>query len=251
MEVLILGSGTCIPHKRRTAPGLLLKYKKFLVLIDPGAGSIYKLSKCGINYQEIKEVWITHPHPDHHADLVPLLFARRNAFEKLPELVIRSGEPFEDFLKKLEEIYGDWLCSELAPYRFEPLKVSGGELKIGGLCLTWRPVEHGDWALGFRVESKGKKIAYSGDSDFCDSLVELAKDADLLIAECSFPDDSKKPGHLTPKEIGRLAKISRTKKLLVVHLYPESDPVSKVLRVIRKNYDGCAQIAKEGKLYAI
>lgn len=251
MKVFIVGSGTCIPHKSRTAPGLLLKHKSFLAIIDPGAGSIYKLAKYGIDYREIKEVWITHPHPDHHADLIPLLFARRNEFEKLSELVIRSGEPFESLLKRLEEIYGDWIYSELAPYRFEPLKVTGGELNVNELRLKWRPLEHGDWALGFRIESKSKKFAYSGDSDFCDSLVELAKDVDLLVVECSFPDDLKKPGHLTPTEVGKLAKISRAKRLLLVHLYPESDPVSKVLKAVRKNYDGYVQIAKEGKFYAI
>lgn len=251
MEILILGSGTCIPHKKRTAPGLLLRHKKFSALIDPGAGSIYKLAKYGVDYREVNEVWITHSHLDHHADLAPLLFARKNAFEKLPELIIRSGEPFKNFLGKLEEIYESWLRSELASCRFEPLKISGGELKMNELRLKWRPVEHGEGALGFRVESNGNFFAYSGDSDFCDSLVKLAKNADLLVAECSFPDDSKKPGHMTPTEVGKLAKISRAKKLLLVHLYPESDPLSKVLKIVRKHYSGRMEIAAEGRFYAI
>jgi len=56
---------------------------------------------------------------------------------------------------------------------------------------------------------------------------------------------------MTPTEVGRLAGMSCAKKLLLVHLYPECDPTSKILDAVRKNFSGEVEIAKEGELYAI
>jgi len=251
MELMVLGSGTCIPHVERTAPGLMLRHDEFAVLLDPGPGTVHKLARYGVDYRRVGEVWITHLHPDHHADLVPLLFARKNAFEKLQTLVVRSGQPFEEILDSLGNVYGDFIQSELSAYRFEPLQLSGGVLETSGIRLEWQPVEHGEWALAFRAEAGGKSLVYSGDSGLCDSLIELARDADLLVAECSFPDELKQPGHMTPIEVAELAESSDAAKLVLVHLYPQCDPTSKVLSAVREHYSGNVEIAKEGETYTI
>lgn len=79
-----------------------------------------------------------------------------------------------------------------------------------------RPVAHGIDAVGYRVECRGKTLAYSGDTDYCTAMVELGRDADLLILECSFPEGAKVPNHLTPSEAG-------AKRLALTHFYLACD----------------------------
>ena len=65
------------------------------------------------------------------------------------------------------------------------------------------PTNHTDGSLAYRVEAEGRSLVYSGDTDVSDSLVDLARGADLLVLEAANP--FKVPGHLTPAEAGRLA----------------------------------------------
>jgi ribonuclease BN (tRNA processing enzyme) len=79
-------------------------------------------------------------------------------------------------------------------------------------------------SVGYRIGFKnGKSIAISGDTDYCQNIVDLAFQVDLLVSECSFPDGQKVEGHLTPSLAGRIGSESRCKKLLLTHLYPVCD----------------------------
>jgi ribonuclease BN (tRNA processing enzyme) len=69
----------------------------------------------------------------------------------------------------------------------------------------------------------GRTLAISGDTDYCRNLVELASEVDLLVLECSFPDEKKVEGHLIPSLVGRIGLESRCKKLLLTHFYPICD----------------------------
>jgi ribonuclease BN (tRNA processing enzyme) len=79
-------------------------------------------------------------------------------------------------------------------------------------------------SVGYRVEFEdGKSMAISGDTDYCQNIIDLAFEVDMLVLECSFPDGKKVEGHLTPSLAGRIALESRCKKLLLTHFYPICD----------------------------
>ena len=93
-------------------------------------------------------------------------------------------------------------------------------------------------SVGYRVELKdGRSIAISGDTDYCENIVELGFEVDLLVLECSFPDERKVEGHLTPSLAGRIGLESHCKRLLLTHLYPICDQVD-ILRQCRQVYQG-------------
>lgn len=85
------------------------------------------------------------------------------------------------------------------------------------------PVVHNPESLAFRVEYQGKSLVYSGDTDFSPALIELAREADLLVLECSAPEGAKVSGHLTPSLAGQIAGQARVKRLLLTHFYPPCD----------------------------
>jgi ribonuclease BN (tRNA processing enzyme) len=88
--------------------------------------------------------------------------------------------------------------------------------------VTSQPINHTPNSLAYRVEGpSGKSFVYSGDTGFCDEIVDLARGSDLLILECSFPDEEEVEGHLTLSLAGRIASLAQAKRLLLNHFYPD------------------------------
>ncbi len=93
-------------------------------------------------------------------------------------------------------------------------------LEEGPFTIKTLSMSHTPQSLGFRVEADGKVFVYSGDTDFCENILTLGEKADILILECSFPNEMKVKGHLIPEEAGRIAAECNCKKLVLSHLYP-------------------------------
>jgi len=100
-------------------------------------------------------------------------------------------------------------------------------------------------SVGYRIKwQDGKSVVISGDTDYCENIVNLASGVDLLILECSFPDEKKVEGHLTPSLAGRIARESRCKKLLLTHLYPICDQHD-ILTQTKQAFDGEIVISED------
>jgi len=222
-EVVILGSGTGIPSLRRASPGLVLLSEDTKMLIDSGPGILRRMLEIGMTYRDIDLLLYTHLHPDHIADFVPILFACKYAdFPRDKDLPCLGGPGFEDHFNQLKKIYGRWI--EPRSYQLSIREVSEKPLLFRNVKIFSLPMAHTPESVGYRIElHDGRSIAVSGDTDYCESVVDLARDADLLVLECSFPEGKKVEGHLTPSLAGRIASESRCRKLLLTHLYPVCD----------------------------
>jgi ribonuclease BN (tRNA processing enzyme) len=106
-------------------------------------------------------------------------------------------------------------------------------------------MKHSEASIGFRVEAGGKSLVYSGDTDYCANIVRLGQNADLLILECSFPDERKAEGHLTPAIAGRIAREASCKKLLLTHFYPVFQGHD-IRKESRKEFSGEILLAEDG-----
>ena len=118
-------------------------------------------------------------------------------------------------------------------------------MKFAGFDVETLPVLHSDSSIGFRVEAGGKSLVYSGDTDYCENIVRLGKSADLLILECSFPDERKATGHLTPTIAGRIAREASCKKLLLTHFYPVFQGHD-IVKESQKEFSGEILLAEDG-----
>lgn len=104
---------------------------------------------------------------------------------------------------------------------------------------------HISGSVGYRIEFRdGKSIAISGDTDYCQNIIDLAFEVNLLVLECSFPDGKKVEGHLTPSLAGRIASESHCKKLLLTHLYPVCDQFD-ILEQFKQVYRGQIILAED------
>jgi len=91
-----------------------------------------------------------------------------------------------------------------------------------GLGVHTAPTVHSPRmaSLAYRFVHGGRSIVVTGDADWDETLVDLARGADLLVADCSFPDAQKIHGHMAASECGRLATVAGVGRLVLSHLYP-------------------------------
>jgi ribonuclease BN (tRNA processing enzyme) len=223
MQLIILGSGTGVPSLNRGSPGFLVKTENQSILLDGGSGTLQRMLQTGVTYKDLDAVLYTHIHPDHCADLVPLLFACKYQEEpRFKDLLITGGKGFRDYLEGLRWVHGSWI--EPQTFRLHIREVATDELSIGDLLVRTLPLDHMRESVGYRITSpQGHALVYSGDTAYCPTIVELAKGADLLLLECSFPEGKKIAGHLTPALAGRIAQEAGCKRLCLTHFYPPCD----------------------------
>jgi ribonuclease BN (tRNA processing enzyme) len=247
MELTILGSGTGIPSVQRGAPGYLIKIDNDPLLFDSGSGTLLRLLNIGIDYKQLNHVFYTHTHSDHTADLIPLIQALRTTpnYKRKEKLFLYGPEGFATFLKILTQVFGEWLLDPSFPVEIHEL--NGDQLKFTNWLVKTIPVQHSQAAIAYRVESNdGHSIVYSGDTDYCPEIIELAKGADVLILECSFPDNRKIKGHLTPTEAAEIAEKAKCKHLILTHIYPPIEELeAEIQSKCPKIFSGKISIAQD------
>ncbi len=236
-ELILIGSGTGIPSLKRGSPGTLLISESSRILIDSGPGTLRRLLEVGLTYRDIDLLLYTHTHPDHIADLVPILFAcKYGDFPREKDLLCVGGPGFKRFFSKLKKTYGSWI--DPLSYRFTIKEIPQKPFLFRDVKILAKPMAHISESVGYHIELKdGKSTALSGDTDYCQNLIDLASGVDLLILECSFPDGKRVEGHLTPSLAGRIASESRCKRLLLTHLYPICDQFD-ILEQCRQAFQG-------------
>ena len=236
MKLTILGSGSAIPVPDRNPASYLLDIGAQTILLDSGAGASRQISRAGRTIKEISKLFYTHFHIDHIGDLPSILFAIKNSDfgDSTTSLDIYAHQDFMKFLTTFENLYGDWIRNPDYPYEFHPL--NGKVVEFDNFVLKLFPANHNPESLIFRFEDHyGKSLVYTGDTDYCDGLVEAARDADLLLTECSFPDNYDVQGHLSPSKVRKVVKKANPKQVVLTHLYPNNDDSTLIERIGLKN----------------
>jgi len=239
--ITLIGTETILSEGGQACSSTLLETSREKILIDCGPGAFLQLKKVGIQPPEINFIFLTHFHPDHVSDLIPLLFFLANYRGQRKELLqIWGPAGLANLLSSFQEIYGNWLVNP--PVSIHELSES--LLQFPSFSVRWTKVLHNAESVGYRFEINRKIIVLSGDSDYCPELVELSWQADLAVMECSYPDETEVPGHLTPGKVGRLGQEAAIKQIVITHLYPEIqrlDPEES----IKKIYSGIVSTGKD------
>ena len=243
MRVTILGAGTAIPATRYSPAGIYVQAADEHLLLDAGAWTLQRLYRMGVTFLDLDRLLFTHLHPDHCLDLVSILFSMR-----LPHPSRRK--PFFIYgprgLKRLYEALNRAFKGVLAPrtYRLNLKEIGTTRIAGAGYVVTTQPMNHSALCYGYRIESAGRVVAYSGDTDVCEGIVRLGHEADLLILECSMPDGAKVVGHLTPSECARIASEAHCKRLVLTHFYPLFKGID-IRRIVRRYFRGPVSLARD------
>ncbi len=248
MIVTVLGSGTCVPSLKRSSCSVMIEVHDTRLLFDSGPGTMRRLLRTNTTIFDVDYIFYSHFHPDHTAELVPFLFATKypDMSKRQKVLTIIAGVGFEDFFGRLKSVYGQWI--ELDPGLVEIIEMndrSGDLRRLKDFTVQSAPVEHNPESIAYRItNARGRSVVYSGDTDYSENLIELSKDADLLICESALPDDYRIKGHLTPSLAGDIATKAGVRKLVLTHFYPECDQTD-IEQECRKTYAGPLVLAED------
>lgn len=251
MKLTILGSGTCAVTKERSCSSYFLKIDNLNVLLDIGFGSMRRMADAGIDYRDIDVILCTHFHLDHIGDLPPFLMATRftPGFQREKPLTLIGPTGFEAFLHGCRDLFGEWLLPT-DDYPLKIVELDAEQYQLGACLIEAQSMNHSRPTNGYRIEQNGRVCVYSGDTGPSEQLIELARQADVALFECSFPDDQPFEFHLTPKQAGEIAQRAGVKQLVLTHFYPMMDQIN-VIAAAERAYNGTIFIAHDFNVFEI
>ncbi|WEL21701.1 Metal-dependent hydrolase of the beta-lactamase superfamily [Halorhabdus sp. BNX81] len=246
MQLTFLGTGSAMPTGDRNQTGLLLEADGNRLLIDCGSGILDALAATDSGYTDLDAVLLTHHHLDHVADLLPLLKARWLA--DAPPLRIVGPSGTESLLDELLDIHG-YLRKHVEPTVAD---IEVGETMLAGFDISAREIHHSMAGFGYRLSPTGTDrpaVVFSGDTVAVPEFLTVADGAEVLVHDCSFPDDIETDNHATPASLGTAldAADATVGTLYLTHLYPHTDGRhQEMVASVRERYDGAVAVARDG-----
>jgi ribonuclease BN (tRNA processing enzyme) len=236
MLLSVIGAGPAYTDRPgATGAAYLLRADSASVLLDLGQGSFARLAGL-VDPTTLDAIVISHLHPDHFIDLVPMRHYLR--YERSPARVRVAGPT--GLAERLNALHADPGFSALA-FDIEPL--AEGSFAVGPFRVDVARVTHTDASFGFRVSMDGRPeragLVYSGDCGRAEDLDVLVQPGDTLLSEVSFGPGPVQPGaqHLDGPGVGDLATRVAAGRVLLTHLQMGYDRDATV-ESVRRRYDG-------------
>jgi len=288
--VYTVGTSSPLPNNRaQTGTAIIVNGHFFM--FDVGDGVVKKASNIGLPLNQLDGIFITHWHSDHFMDL-PGLISRSWLVGRTNELHLYGPDGTDTInhaINQLLHIENQHRVDHHGPSTMDISKaraiahefknVQGGKeviyeqdgIKITAFDVNHEPIEP---AVGYAIEYKGKKVVISGDTKKNDLLLEMSKDADLLLHEVilnsllvkmeavveerGMARNAKiihdiQDYHTTPSEVADIATKANVKELVLHHFAPAPD-----IRIMKslykkelKGYDGPIHFANDGDLFVV
>ncbi len=271
MKLTLLGTGCPKVDYKRFGPSNLVHSKKTKILVDCGSGVTQRLNQLGVSSANLNALFLTHLHSDHVVDLYQLIISSWHSYRIKP-WKIYGPIGTKKFVKKIMDSWQDErnqrikyeLRSSIKAFKTEVIEInSSGTIKINDIKVQYFEVDHKPvkYAFGFNFLHKGKKLTISGDTRPCENIMKYAQKSDLLLHEVYINHEMKKikfskmrskqtlhnvkSYHTSSDEVGKIAKISKCKKLVLTHFVPTTFNENKLKKLIKKDYGKYPIIGKD------
>ena len=242
MKLTVLGGSGAFPLPDVGCSGYLVEEAGFRLLIDPGYGTAGELMRL-LPVTELDAVYVTHRHPDHCADLNPLLRARAMADEPAAAPLPIYAPP--DALDVVLALDRPGMLDDA--YELRVFGIGDG-WTLGPMRVETCVLPHYVPNAAVRLSGSAGSLVYTGDGGPSRALVELAGGADLLVAESTHVDAPPEglDGLLCDAATaGRQATEAGVGDLMLTHLWPGDDPATAMRRAAQQ-YDGPIRVARPG-----
>jgi len=220
MKLTVIGCGDAFGSGGRLQTGYQVDWSGGRFLIDCGATVLIGLNRCGLDPNAIERIFISHLHGDHFAGLVWwLIHAQHVGKRAAPLTVIGPPGLGGRFVSATEALFPG---SSTLPRRYDLKFVelfTEAPLEAGDLRVTAFDAKHPSGAPSYalRFELEGKVIAFTGDSEWVESLVPAGRNADLYIMEC-YEFEGAPRFHLSWSRIAAELDDIGAKRVLLTHM---------------------------------
>jgi len=241
VRLTVLGGCGAWPAAGQACSGYLVEHDGFRLLIDPGYATLPRLLGY-VQAEQVDAVLVTHRHPDHCADLSPLLRARTLRDDPAAPLPVYALPGAVDAVLALD---GPGTLDDACVLRtFE----AGDRFEVGPVDVETRLLPHFVPNAGVRLTAGAHVMTYTGDTGPSPGVVALARGADLFLAEATFVEQvpERSAQYLSSaRDAGRSASEAAVGHLVLTHLRPGTDP-SASEEAAKRAFDGTIQVAGGG-----
>ena len=260
MELTLLGTGCPSVDHKRFGPSNLVSTKKTKILVDCGSGITQRLHELKVSSADIDALLFTHLHSDHAVDLYQLIISSWHSYRIKP-WKIYGPKGTKKFVKKIMDAWADERKLRISYESRASAKAfdiqvtefkSIGSIKIKDLSIKYFEVDHKPvkYAYGFCFTNKNKKLTISGDTKPCENLMKYAQSSDVLLHEVFIEGEileinkmrtaktlhNVQSYHTTSTQVGKVAFISRAKKLVLTHFVPTRFNKNNLKKVVKKDF---------------
>ncbi|MBI2762104.1 MAG: MBL fold metallo-hydrolase [Chloroflexi bacterium] len=233
LDLTFIGSGNAFGDSRCYS-GFVLNGR---VLFDAPPTAVYSLKRARMPMEQIDVVLLSHFHADHFFGLPFLLLeytfpgaAGGRTPNRARDLTIVGPPGVGDTVERLNELAFPTLLSRNPSYKRHYVEIEPGhEAEVAGLRIGAAKMNHAegslDLCLGYRVEVERRTIAYTGDTGWCDSLLELGRGADVYVTDCNYASGRNLPEHLSLDEVRDLrGMLDPRTRMILTHLGHDEAP---------------------------
>jgi ribonuclease Z len=250
-----LGTSGAIPSAERDTTALVFEAGGRAMLVDCGGSPVARLRRLGVDPLALSHVVVTHLHPDHAYGL-PALVQNLLLLGRTEPLTVACRPEHLEPLQRLLALFGVLERPGMfaLAWRAIDLAVGAPAFALGPCAVRTAPNEHGSMPnFALRVEpAAGGAVVYSSDTRPCEAVVALARGADTLIHEATFPhrDRGRFGVHSTAAEAGEVAARAGVRRLLLAHIEADyHDELEALAAEARKTFGGVVEIARELSFY--
>ena len=269
MHLTLLGTGCPKVDFKRFGPANLVSTKKTKILVDCGSGVTQRLDQINISSAEIDALFLTHLHSDHVIDLYQLIISSWHSYRS-KAWKIYGPKGTKMFVKKIMSAWKEERSqrikyearSSVAAFKIIVKEFSSlGSIKIKDLNIRYFEVDHKPvkYAYGFNFFNKNKKLTISGDTRPCENVMKYGQLSDVLLHEVFIDGEIMKTNKMrtsktlhnvkayhTPSSlVGKIAKITRCKQLVLTHLVPTKFNERKLKKIIKSDFGKDPIIGKD------
>ena len=223
LRLQFVGSGDAFGSGGRFNTCFLVEARVGNFLIDCGASSLIAMRRLGLDPNAIGTIFVSHLHGDHFAGL-PFFILDAQFYSRRQTALTLVGPPtFQARLTQTMEVLFPGSSSAARKFAMEIREIEpGASLQVNGIAINAIEVRHACGAppLGLRFEVDGKIIAYSGDTEWTEALIEIGRNADLFVVEAlSF--DKRITQHLDYATFRAEARRIGARRIVLTHFGPE------------------------------
>jgi ribonuclease BN (tRNA processing enzyme) len=219
IAVRFLGSGDAFGSGGRLQACIHVHAGRQQLLLDCGATALVGMHRFGVDPSAIEAVVLSHLHGDHFGGL-PFLVLDGQFRHRSRRLTVAGPPGVEARVRDAMEVLFPGSSTVRRPFDVDFVELAGGQpVTLGPVTVTPYPVVHPSGAPPFalRIACEGRVLAYSGDTEWTESLVEVARGADLFVCE-AYVFDKRVPYHLDYRTVAQHRARLECRRLVLTHM---------------------------------